>query len=456
MAPKVMLLLGTCALIISQVESLWPCNPVNRDCTCSDFSYLDCIEPVSDTKIHTPDLEQCIFQCDLFASFGSCDWLLFDQTDGMDENCHLFGPGKESMEDYISSCNVRGHPTRDIDNKCYIDPQTPGADPLGFCKAGGSDQCPGGCKTCNTDDVCSKIHETECTMEDPGTDNSDSAPTEAGCNLLCTQLGVNDEVSYLTYAQREETCICYPVGKRSCNNIIMKQGVTLDDYFNCQTGNVPDQGCKEDADCQTPDYPPGFLCDQRDHLCKPDCHKHEDCDDSEYCDCDIGADCPDGGVGLCKAGCRDLGDPCPTGNCNSEHVCTPPGIPKIQKITAATLACDGCDPNNEGATMTFTVNNANGAGQTCTTGVLDNPGTTDYGTANTGIFNTDSLGGCKLFEAYVVTGMTINWNGAGGWKPEKVTVDITMDICCKNAGLAIADASHTISLECGQGPAFCS
>ena len=74
-------------------------------------------------------------------------------------------------------------------------------------------------------------------MEDPGTDNSDSAPTEAGCNLLCTQLGVNDEVSYLTYAQRvsttadeniaqchkpfinfdnmifqEETCICYPIG----------------------------------------------------------------------------------------------------------------------------------------------------------------------------------------------------------------------------------------------------
>ena len=60
----------------------------------------------------------------------------------------------------------------------------------------------GGCKTCDTGDVCSKIHETECTMEDPGTDNSNSAPTEAGCNLFCTQEGVNGKVSYLTYDQR--------------------------------------------------------------------------------------------------------------------------------------------------------------------------------------------------------------------------------------------------------------
>lgn len=106
--------------------------------------------------------------------------------------------------------------------------------------------------------------------------------------------------------------------------------------------------------------------------------------------------------------------------------------------------------------MTFYVNNGNGVNQTCTTPVLDNPGTTDYGTANLGVFDTDSLGGCKLFEAYVVTGLTISWNGAGAWKPETVTVDITMNICCKNAGLAIADSSHSPYLDCGQGPAFCS
>ena len=60
------------------------------------------------------------------------------------------------------------------------------------------------------------------------------------------------------------------------------------------------------------------------------------------------------------------------------------------------------------------------------------------------------------FEAYVVTGMIIDWSGAGGWKPEKVTVDITMDICCKNIGSAVADASNSPYFDCGQGSAFCS
>merc|ERR1712107_708067 len=47
------------------------------------------------------------FQCDLFASFGACDRFLFVNS-GTDENCHLFGPGKESMADYLTSCNLRG------------------------------------------------------------------------------------------------------------------------------------------------------------------------------------------------------------------------------------------------------------------------------------------------------------------------------------------------------------
>merc|ERR1719273_522550 len=110
MAPKVMLLLGTGALLISQVESVYQCNPDNRDC----------LEPVGTEQIHTANLEECIFQCDLFASFGACDWLLFDQTDGMDNNCHIFA-AVETIDEYINSCNLRGHPTRDTDNKCYID-----------------------------------------------------------------------------------------------------------------------------------------------------------------------------------------------------------------------------------------------------------------------------------------------------------------------------------------------
>merc|ERR1712004_696140 len=242
MASKVMLLLGCLAL----VDSAYHCNPDNRDCSCADFSYNECQAPVSNDNIHVLNLEECIFQCDLFHSFGACDWFRFDQTGGEDENCHLHGPGNEPMPDYLSSCNMRGRPTRDINEACYIDP-TISSMADNFCNS--ESFCPGGCTSCN-DDICGKIHETECTMEDEGTDNSASSGTEDGCNLLCTSLGANsNEISYLVWGEREEQCICYPVGKRFCNNIIMEWGVTLDDYNNCGYPNPddPEQSQSQDA-----------------------------------------------------------------------------------------------------------------------------------------------------------------------------------------------------------------
>ena len=94
----------------------------------------------------------------------------------------------------------RGRPTRDIDNTCYIDPLN---DPVHFCDS--TDRCPGGCKTCAADDICDKIHETECTMETEGTDNSNSAPTAEGCNYFCTAEGLSGDVSYLVYSLRVST-----------------------------------------------------------------------------------------------------------------------------------------------------------------------------------------------------------------------------------------------------------
>ena len=37
---------------------------------------------------------------------------------GMDENCHLFGPGKETMADYLSSCNQVGGALRNEAGEC--------------------------------------------------------------------------------------------------------------------------------------------------------------------------------------------------------------------------------------------------------------------------------------------------------------------------------------------------
>merc|ERR1712109_186666 len=247
------------------------------------------------------------------------------------------------MLDYLSSCNKRGRPTRDINEACYIDP-TISSQAKFFCDS--ERYCPGGCTSCN-DEKCGKIHETECTMEDEGTDNSASAGTEDGCNLLCTSLGANsNEISCLVWGEREEQCICYPVGKRFCNNIIMEWGVTLDDYTRCGYPNPDDpepepEGCTSDADC-TED--PNILCDQTDGICKPGCHQHEDCRDIEYCDCDDGAPCPGGSVGVCYPGCRDQGSSC--------------------------SLVQGGDGNNEGATFEVAVTTSIGVAG-CTTPKLD-------------------------------------------------------------------------------------
>merc|ERR1711936_1103024 len=91
-ALKAVLLLATVALVSSQMSS---CNTDDRDCRCADKSFKECQEPVTADMIHVADLAECKFQCDLFNSFGACDWFIFEQTGGMDENCHLFGPGKE-------------------------------------------------------------------------------------------------------------------------------------------------------------------------------------------------------------------------------------------------------------------------------------------------------------------------------------------------------------------------
>jgi len=465
MASKVTLLLVGLALAASLADSAYHCNPDNRDCSCADFSYKECQAPVSNDNIHVLDLEECIFQCDLFHSFGACDWFRFDQTGGEDENCHLHGPGNEPMLDYLSSCNKRGRPTRDINEACYIDPTISGmAD--NFCKS--ESFCPGGCTSCN-DDICGKIHETECTMEDEGTDNSASAGTEDGCNLLCTSLGANsNEISYLVWGEREEQCICYPVGKRFCNNIIMEWGVTLDDYFRCgypqpdpttppgPGPTTPDPRCHSDAECDTNDTP-GFLCDQTDGLCKPGCHQHEDCRDIEYCDCDDGAPCPGGSVGVCYPGCRDQGSSCSLvqggdGTCQ-EHICTPSGTPKIGEITVVTRDCAGCDGNNEGGTFEVAVTNSIGVAG-CTTPKLDKAGTTDYGAGNTATFSGDELGpnsgGCKLYEAFGVTGVTVAWSGAGSWTPETVNVNHVLQTCCPNVGGGSASSSQPLKLECSQ------
>merc|ERR1711928_249229 len=136
-------------------------------------SFKECQEPVTADMIHVADLAECKFQCDLFNSFGACDWFIFEQTGGMDENCHLFGPGKETMADYLSSCNQVGGALRNEAGECLD-----GADAVcgqSFCN---------GCASCAAD-ACGLLVETECTISNSEVTTTTSssltnAPRSAG------------------------------------------------------------------------------------------------------------------------------------------------------------------------------------------------------------------------------------------------------------------------------------
>jgi len=451
MAAKVMLLLGTFALIVSYVECVQECNPHNSDCFCSDFSYEGCEVPPGDQSTHTNTLEECIEQCDLFATIGACDWLRFNQVQGEDENCHIYAPTRESMKEYLDSCNKRGRPTRNTEKTCYIDSSLPGAS--SFCDDPA--RCPGGCKTCDVDDAtdpCNGIRETECAYREDGTDDSNTMPSEDGCSFFCSLRGVEYDATYLTFAKREEKCFCYPKGDRFCDNVVLKQGISFDQYAKCLEGkSPPGPGCVDDAECEEPP-----LCDLVEQICKPGCHLHSQCADTEYCECrdenDEEVDCmPAGRVGTCRLGCRDLGSSCDLGGgiqgtC-MEHICTPAGDPKIQEITVTSTGCASCGPS-EGPIIEFAVELASGDDGGCETPKLE----ADF-TGGSATFSGDDLGstvgGCNLYEAYAVNNVTISWSGAGKWTPKILSVNhATRTTCCNNAGDSPATSGQSLQLDC--------
>jgi len=119
------------------------CNIGNRDCSCADASFAGCSESgAAQNAIHTKNLEECIFQCKLFHTYGTCDYLLFYKS-GPNQNCHLFY-GAESLvlEDYLQTCEKSGQPLFNANNDCFSDPQ-------GDCP---SEACSGPCFNCGQEE----------------------------------------------------------------------------------------------------------------------------------------------------------------------------------------------------------------------------------------------------------------------------------------------------------------
>ena len=165
--------------------------------------------PNANDKFHVKDVAECQFQCDLFSSFGACSWFIYVKS-GVHENCALYGPGLESMEEWFASHNLRGQPILhdcpaeiDDEEKCVTPPSNRNPD------AGSPPYAP------------MNFAVADCTPTNGGDITMYDQDTYEGCLAQCRALW-NDEAEdmrtdapYMTYNYRAERCTCAGQQRRS-------------------------------------------------------------------------------------------------------------------------------------------------------------------------------------------------------------------------------------------------
>jgi len=487
----------------------WPsCDPAKSDCSCKDITFSTCHDPPASQEIHVGSLDECIQNCDLFGSFGQCNYLLYwSPGSGPDENCKLVAD--TTIEQYLGQCGVIGQPLRDGYGSCVASAAS------GSCSMFGCNEV--GCHMCDGKDLCGLYTKTQCEkLGSPGETFPGNIPNFQTCLSLCTSQQQSNPFTYVTYDQESQECICYPDGLSECQIIVVPYGMSQEQVDSCdgclsdadcpaarpicsvQTGRcveceknsdcaageiceqssntcIPDDcggcsaptpvcdsvsgecyECVSDADCSG-DKPD---CDLTDHVCKAECTKDTDCDASDYCSCHgLRDDCPSGGA--CVGGCRGVGSPCtmPSGGngvCNGQHDCIAGGALILTKLTVATKDCAGCNSlkAESGATITMTTQPPLGD-ISCTTDVLDKAGQTDYAAGAEAAFtDAPSLSQCfQISLSSKVTNFEVSWSGTGTWTPEKFELERNFGedwpFCCYNTGeLSLSDGQkQTFSCE---------
>jgi len=201
------------------------CNPLMHDCSCGDKSFDQCNEPNPAVSLHVTDLNECILNCDLFATFGQCDWLVFFNH-GPDENCHLHAQG-ETMEEYLYTCNTVGQPTRYKDGQCMTSWEQ-------VCK--NAVFCGDGCKPCDKLDKCNKYHQTDCTLKTEYVAATElDEITMNGCTGACIAQSISNPSTYFTWDKAAEACKCYNGGTRDCVKEVVMAGFSHADVVSCRT-----------------------------------------------------------------------------------------------------------------------------------------------------------------------------------------------------------------------------
>ena len=223
MALKAVLCLATIGFVYSQSHCSAFEDGTNdgRDCSCADRSFGECLAPVPSAQLYAANLEECNSLCSIWSA---CAWFIFHQTGGEHLNCKMFNTGKETMAEYLNSCNMVGGPLRNEVDTCLGD--------LPDFLCGDDRWCPGGCSSC-AGDRCNDFAETECTMTSMAAVSSTSIPAASGCQMMTTAMGSYDAITYFTFDQWAEICEGYQSGERVCANVVAAKNL---DIQSCQTG----------------------------------------------------------------------------------------------------------------------------------------------------------------------------------------------------------------------------
>merc|ERR1712112_350918 len=171
-------------------------------------------------------LDECIQNCDLFATFDQCDYLLYWET-GPDENCKIIsGPGtkEEEMDKYLTACRVTGQA------------MTADGDKNGECIEGPNDECAiscsSNCRDCSTD-KCNGYRGTQCQMNDNPGETSDKVPDYSVCLSFCTNQMQSNPWTYVAYDKESQECICYAKPDHTCSVQVVIQGMTAAEATAC-------------------------------------------------------------------------------------------------------------------------------------------------------------------------------------------------------------------------------
>merc|ERR1712123_194385 len=198
------------------------------DLGCGDFSYNVCHDPPAAQELHVGSLEECIQNCDIFATFDSCDYIIYFEQ-GPDENCKIIsgtGTPEEEMAIYLAACGVTGQPL------------TTTGEFRGQCVESPADECPpasicaDGCLDC-TVDKCKGYKESECAHTgNPGETGDKDLPYSA-CMSFCTLQMKSNPWTYMTYDKEQAECICYEDPGSSCSHQVVIQGMTIAEANAC-------------------------------------------------------------------------------------------------------------------------------------------------------------------------------------------------------------------------------